>query len=499
MKRCVLLMMAAVHIAVLSGCSTLHDAAQKNDIVEIQSRIDKGAVVDSLNEFGDTPLIMAAAYGRTAAAKLLIEKGANVNFVNNVGNTPLSLAALKGDTEIARMLIERGANVNSVSNAGDTPLIMAAFKGNTDAAKLLIDKGANINDINNAGETPLSLAVINGHTEIARLLIEKNANVNNVNKSGDTPLIFAAVFARTEIARMLIEKGANVNSVNLAGNSPLSLAAFKGDTETAKRLVAQGANVNSVSKAGDTPLIMAAFKGNTEIAKLLIAKGADISARNKAGKNAQALANENNHVETYHAITASKQVSIEAALSPQLLGKLKKLVAEKDMAGLKVFLDAHPEALSSIKDVHLRLLCTGPAELRIMDIAQMVKNKRKDALIIAQIHSTSAPYKKFLAEEMDELNKMAIPDEVIAAMIAVTTAYNKEQQRIQANQSAAALPVQQATQAPVQQQKVAESNTAEDCLKLAAANKACDQAGGFAAMGCKAMAKMKYDCPIQMP
>ena len=106
MKRCVLLMMAAVHIAVLSGCSTLHDAAQKNDIVEIQTKIDKGTVVDSLNEFGDTPLIMAAVYGRTAAAKLLIEKGANVNFVNNVGNTPLSLAALKGDTENMRRIVK---------------------------------------------------------------------------------------------------------------------------------------------------------------------------------------------------------------------------------------------------------------------------------------------------------------------------------------------------------------------------------------------------------
>jgi ankyrin repeat protein len=105
------------------------------------------------------------------------------------------------------------------------------------------------------------------------------------------------------------------------------LAAFKGDTETAKRLVAQGANVNSVSKAGDTP-DHGSFQGNTEIAKLLIAKGRRYSARNKAGKNAQALANENNHVETYHAITTSKQVSIEAALSRNFL-ETKKIGRRK--------------------------------------------------------------------------------------------------------------------------------------------------------------------------
>lgn len=39
------------------------------------------------------------------------------------------------------------------------------------------------------------------------------------------------------------------------------------------------------------------------------------------------------------------------------------------------------------------------------------------------------------------------------------------------------------------------SNTPAECGKLIAALKACDQTGGFMAMGCKAVARSQFDCP----
>jgi hypothetical protein len=182
--------------------------------------------------------------------------------------------------------------------------------------------------------------------------------------------------------------------------------------------------------------------------------------------------------------------------------ELKALLDRKDMTGLRSYLDAHPEMLAAIDDPQLRLRYTGPPDLRIVDIMQLVKNQKKDALIIARINSTQAPYKLFTVTEMSELTGMGISDEVVAAMIAVTAEYNKEQKRL-SEQSRAAPAV--ATAAPAQQNAAApaapaqpatpEANSPGECLKLIAALKACDQSGGFLKMACQSLARTQFNCP----
>jgi hypothetical protein len=184
---------------------------------------------------------------------------------------------------------------------------------------------------------------------------------------------------------------------------------------------------------------------------------------------------------------SSPHKQIEA--SPQNTDDVKALIAKNDMQGLRVYLDEHPEALSTIKDSRLRLRYTGPAKLRIIDIEQLVKNKKKDAIIIAKVNSTSGLYKDFTDDEMTELQKMGISDEVVAAMIAATAAYNKEQKQV----SAAQQVITQQYADP--QQQVAEASTPADCLKLVVALKGCEQTGGLFAMGCKAMSRSQFNCP----
>lgn len=406
------------------------------------------------------------------------------------GCTTLWEASVANDIAKVQSMINKGTKVDDANEYGSTALMAASKRGYTTLAQLLLDKGANVNSMNSMGDTPLGLATAHGHTEISRLLIENGANVNTV-QNGFTALISASISGQTEIARLLIEKGADVNRVTPSGDSALTWSSFKGHTEIVKLLIGKGANVNIVTNNRSTPLVLAASQGRTEIAKLLIANGADVSARGEAGKTALEWAKERNQTETYNAIVEAQQHAIAGTFTTEL----NRLIANKDMQGLKTYLDAHPEALPFIKDAHLRLLYTGPSELRIIDVVQLVKNETKDALIIAQINGTAGPYKKFTVAEMAELKKMAISDEVVAAMIAITTEYNKEQKRAQANQTAAQ-PAQQTQQQPAQTQKVAEVSTPAECLKLVAAIKACDQTGGFLAMGCKAMAKSQFTCPI---
>lgn len=412
----------------------------------------------------------------------------------------LYMAAAQNDISEVQNMINSGTPVDSPYGQGFTALMAASIDGNLELAKYLLSRGANVNGKNAIGDTPLFYAAHYGRTEVARLLIESGAHLHDVNMSGDTPLMRALFWGQKEVASMLIEKGSYVNRVNASGDTPLSFAVFRRLTEVAKLLMEKGATVNTSSKNGSTPLILAAASGNIELVRLLIAKGADPSMRGEQGKTALEWAKANNHPETSQAIEELSQAAATTALNDEL----EKLLAKNDQTALKAYLDAHPDALSAIKNPDLRLSYTGPAELRVIDVAQMVKNENRDSLIIAQINSVGGPYKKFTVEEFAALKKLKISDEVVAAMIAVTTAYNKEQKflaeqkRNLATQAQVKVAKHEAPQ-PVAVQQPARTeeapNTLAECVKLAAALKSCDLAGGFLAMGCKAVARSQFNCP----
>jgi len=77
---------------------------------------------------GSSPLISAAAFGKTKAAKALIEGGANVNFQNNDGSTALHSSAFLCRTDIVKLLLSNGADKEIKNNVGSTALATVAGK-----------------------------------------------------------------------------------------------------------------------------------------------------------------------------------------------------------------------------------------------------------------------------------------------------------------------------------------------------------------------------------
>lgn len=459
MTKAILLALLAVNISLLSGCTTLHQAAQNNDMVTAQKMISEGNNVNAKDADGVPPLVYAAFNGHTGMARMLIENGADVNGANNAGDTALIKSASKGNFELSQLLLEKGATADWKSATGFTPLILAADKNYIAIVQLLLGKGANVNSVNNEGTTSIIFAAVNGHIEVAKILIDKGADVHTPNSFGNTALMMAARSGSTKISQMLLEKGVDVNSK---------------------------------SKIGDTALLFAAAFGKTETALYLISQGADISLRNNTGKSALDLAQANSKTETYNAILAAQKNPVAPALNSQLMSELESLIKKNNIPGLRKFFDGHPNSLSSIKDAHIRLLFTGPAQFKIIDILEQLQSNTKDALIIARINSTSGPYKNFSNEELADLKKMRFSDEVVATMISVNTEYTKEQKRLSEQRPEVAKQVTQEAPPP----QVAETSTPVECLKLVAAIKACDQTGGFMAMGCKVLARSQYACPI---
>ena len=98
----------------------------------------------------------AAAQGNIEAIKQHVSAGTDLNAKEPAGgSTPLIVAALFDHTEAARLLIENGAKVNAKNNEGSTALLTAAFLCRTETVKLLLDKDAEVNAKNNTGQTPL--------------------------------------------------------------------------------------------------------------------------------------------------------------------------------------------------------------------------------------------------------------------------------------------------------------------------------------------------------
>jgi len=130
---------------------------------------------DAVNAFsvdGWTPLHLAAFFGHTKLAELLLARRADVVAVsrNTNGNTPLHAALAGNHKMVAGLLIGAGADVNAADAQGWRPLHLAAANNNLDSMKQLIAQGAEVGAANGEGRTAFSLAQEKNHREAAAFL-----------------------------------------------------------------------------------------------------------------------------------------------------------------------------------------------------------------------------------------------------------------------------------------------------------------------------------------
>ncbi|MEJ2754135.1 MAG: ankyrin repeat domain-containing protein [Chloroflexota bacterium] len=94
-------------------------------------------------EFGETPLIPAAARNLPEIVALLLVNGADIDHQDNLGRTALHYAAFSkyggiSSPAAAKLLIDHGAALDIEDNEGLTPLDIAL----PDVAELLREAGA---------------------------------------------------------------------------------------------------------------------------------------------------------------------------------------------------------------------------------------------------------------------------------------------------------------------------------------------------------------------
>jgi ankyrin repeat protein len=189
----------------------LHCAAARGDTADMRKRIKQGALLNSEEYYGRTPLHMAAELNQCASALVLIESGADINSKwKDYNYTPLHRAVFRGNNEVAFLLLEKGADMNAKLKFGETLLHKVM---NKIIALHLIEEGMDVNAKDNASFTPLHHAVMLGLNDVTDLLISKGADLNAQDEKNLTPLHYAVCMGQIGTVRLLIENGVYINTI----------------------------------------------------------------------------------------------------------------------------------------------------------------------------------------------------------------------------------------------------------------------------------------------
>ncbi|XP_013885546.1 ankyrin repeat and SAM domain-containing protein 6 isoform X2 [Austrofundulus limnaeus] len=104
---------------------------------------------------------------------ILEEDPAQVNSSNQEGATPLMMAAVSGQLEVVQLMVEKNADVDKQDGVhGWTALMQATYHGNKDIVKYLLGQGADVNLRAKNGYTAFDLVMLlnDPDTELVRLL-----------------------------------------------------------------------------------------------------------------------------------------------------------------------------------------------------------------------------------------------------------------------------------------------------------------------------------------
>ena len=165
--------------------------------------------IDALNR-----KLLAAATSADKAKEIrdLLKEGADIHVQNDWGLTPVMLAAQYNPSVVVlKALLEAGADIHeSEPKYRSNALHLAANRStNVKVIEALLEAGADLNARNYLGETALIIAVnTNPKTRIVSALLKAGADFNARDYQGHSVLEYAREAKRTYIVNQLRKLGA---------------------------------------------------------------------------------------------------------------------------------------------------------------------------------------------------------------------------------------------------------------------------------------------------
>ncbi|CAH1803182.1 unnamed protein product [Owenia fusiformis] len=116
--------------------------------------------IDVTNEFGETPLMVAARRCHDDIVKKLIDKNAKVGATDNAGNTALHHAVATSREETSQIVLTVGIllskedlDINQQNNEGNTAAHINTLRGDFSVTNMLLRNGANPDLTNSSGKS----------------------------------------------------------------------------------------------------------------------------------------------------------------------------------------------------------------------------------------------------------------------------------------------------------------------------------------------------------
>lgn len=245
--------------------------------------LDYNADITVQDTFGDNVLHIATLGNMsTALVAKLINSGALVNTQNKQGLTPLAQAVEQGNTDHIRIYVNAGADIFIQDNNGETP-VSKSFAQDKTLKALITEENCNMSDF--YANTPLHIAAEkDAPTSCITYLLNCGIKPNTPNCYGETPLFSALKADSGRIIQILTKAGAKKDYKDNQGNTALHTAVKFIAEKSAARLISYGYSIDAKNKAGKTPLAEAVTENRLNMVKLFISKGADVNEADITGK-----------------------------------------------------------------------------------------------------------------------------------------------------------------------------------------------------------------------
>lgn len=205
---------------VYENLSPLHIAAANGQIAVLSLLLDRNLHPDALSRHKQTPLMMAAMYGKVDCIEKLLQAGANILlFDTTYRRTCLHYAANYGHTDCLEAILAAAQStpvadswgfarfVNVRDGVGATSLHLAARMKRPGVVQLLLRNGALVCATTGAhgrpGSTPLHLAARGGCLDSVRELLAWGADRLQRDASGRIPYAVALKYKHPACAALL--------------------------------------------------------------------------------------------------------------------------------------------------------------------------------------------------------------------------------------------------------------------------------------------------------